>query len=184
MAALIPVVLCGGSGSRLWPLSRSGRPKQLLPLASARSMLQETIARTALFDEVAPAIVICNEAHRFFVAGQLEAMEAAFELVLEPEGRNTAPAVALAALRAQATGQEDAALLVLPADHLIRDPAALVTAVADCLPAVQGGQLAPSASCPRRLKPVMAISGPRVTQWSGRSRNSSKSRTRRRPRSM
>ena len=94
---LIPVVLSGGSGTRLWPLSRELYPKQLLPLVGERTMLQETVARLSGLEVAAP-IVVCNEAHRFLVAEQLRVVgHTARAIVLEPKGRNTAPAIALAA---------------------------------------------------------------------------------------
>ena len=85
---IVPVILCGGSGSRLWPLSRAMFPKQLLPLTSSRSLLQETVARVRSFapSDVAP-LVVCNEAHRFLVAAQLEEIGVEATLILEPEGR-------------------------------------------------------------------------------------------------
>lgn len=117
---LLPVVMAGGSGTRLWPLSRTLYPKQFLSLNSRLTMLQETLRR---LDDVEhdPALVICNESHRFIVAEQLrkEGLQHS-GILLEPEGRNTAPAVALAALQAQTSG-EDPILLVLAADHEIQD---------------------------------------------------------------
>jgi len=96
---LIPVILSGGSGTRLWPLSRELYPKQLLPLVGDRTMLQETAARVAGIPGVAAPIVVCNESHRFMVAEQLRESDAAPQaILLEPVGRNTAPAVAVAAL--------------------------------------------------------------------------------------
>ena len=95
---IIPVIMAGGSGSRLWPLSRLTYPKQFLTLEGEQSMLQQTISR--LNDlETAPPIVICNEEHRFIVAEQLRQINALNEIILEPIGRNTAPAVALAAIK-------------------------------------------------------------------------------------
>ena len=124
---LIPVLLSGGVGSRLWPVSREAHPKQFLPLAGDASMLQDTLARTTDLSASAP-IVVCNEEHRFMVAEQLRELSIQPEaLILEPEGRNTAPAVALAALRALEKDSE-AVLLVLPADHLIADVDAFVAA--------------------------------------------------------
>src|SRR5690554_1283393 len=117
---LTPVLLCGGVGSRLWPVSRELHPKQFLPLVGELSMLQATLART---DDLSasPPVVVCNEEHRFMVAEQLRQVDLRpGALLLEPQGRNTAPAVALAALRELARDPE-ALLLVLPADHLIRD---------------------------------------------------------------
>lgn len=117
---LLPVVMAGGSGTRLWPLSRTLYPKQFLSLNSRLTMLQETLRRLDRVEHT-PALVICNESHRFIVAEQLrkEGLQHS-GILLEPEGRNTAPAVALAALQAQITG-EDPILLVLAADHEIQD---------------------------------------------------------------
>lgn len=125
---LTPVLLSGGVGSRLWPVSREAHPKQFLPLAGELSMLQETLRRTSGLEAAAP-VVVCNEEHRFMVAEQLRQLELRpSALILEPQGRNTAPAVALAALHAVAADPE-AILLVLPADHIIQDVAAFVAAV-------------------------------------------------------
>jgi mannose-1-phosphate guanylyltransferase/mannose-6-phosphate isomerase len=121
---LVPVILSGGAGTRLWPLSRELYPKQLLPLVSRHTMLQETLRRLDGLAISAP-IVVCNEAHRFLVAEQLRAIDCKpAAIVLEPIGRNTAPAIALAAHAALAADQGDALLLVLPADHVIDDLAA------------------------------------------------------------
>ena len=137
---LIPVLLSGGVGSRLWPVSREAHSQQFLPLASEASMLQDTLARTQGLDAAAP-VVVCNEEHRFMVAEQLREMAVNPDaLILEPEGRNTAPAVALAALRALEADAESV-LLVLPADHVITDPDAFVAAVAKALPQAQAGRL-------------------------------------------
>jgi len=123
-----PVVLAGGSGSRLWPKSRVALPKQFLALTSENTMLQETIARLDGIDAHDP-IVICNEAHRFLVAEQLRFKAINHGgILLEPVGRNTAPAIALSALHATASG-EDPILLVLAADHLIRDNEAFHNAI-------------------------------------------------------
>jgi mannose-1-phosphate guanylyltransferase/mannose-6-phosphate isomerase len=125
---LIPVLLSGGVGSRLWPVSREAHPKQFLALASELSLLQETLARTTGL-AASPPIVICNEDHRFMVAEQLRQLNVdPAAIILEPEGRNTAPAVALAAFKAVAD-DPDALLLVLPADHVIRDAEAFVAGV-------------------------------------------------------
>lgn len=124
---MIPVVLSGGSGSRLWPLSRAHYPKQFIPLASEQTMLQETLGRLqGLHSEALSPLVICNEQHRFMVAEQLREMDlVAQNILLEPVGRNTAPAVALAALAAT----PDDILLVLPADHVINDIGAFHSAI-------------------------------------------------------
>src|SRR5512134_2591995 len=120
---LTPLILSGGSGTRLWPLSRELYPKQLLPLVGRRTMLQETVARVAGLPDLAAPIVVCNESHRFMVAEQLRKFGVpAQAIILEPVGRNTAPAVAVAALVALKQSQDkDPILLVLPADHVIRD---------------------------------------------------------------
>ncbi|MBV1914027.1 MAG: mannose-1-phosphate guanylyltransferase/mannose-6-phosphate isomerase [Pseudomonadales bacterium] len=122
--SLIPVILSGGSGSRLWPLSRAMYPKQLLPLAGSDSMLQDTIGRLAGLAAIRPPIVVCNEDHRFMVAEQLrENKHKAAAIILEPVGRNTAPAVAVAAFEALRSSVDDMdpMILVLPADHVIED---------------------------------------------------------------
>jgi mannose-1-phosphate guanylyltransferase / mannose-6-phosphate isomerase len=142
---LIPVVLSGGSGTRLWPLSRELYPKQLLPLVGKGTMLQETLARIAGVDAVGAPIVVCNESHRFLVAEQLHQLNASVgPILLEPVGRNTAPAVAMAALSAglaQVHGEPDPVLLILPADHVIRDVQAFRNAVAVGRKAAQDGKL-------------------------------------------
>jgi mannose-1-phosphate guanylyltransferase / mannose-6-phosphate isomerase len=118
---LIPVILSGGAGTRLWPLSRESYPKQLLALTGKLTMLQDTATRLAGIAGAHAPIVVCNEAHRFTVAEQLRTLGIqASAILLEPAGRNTAPAVALAALRAQQIDPQ-ATLVVAPADHVIRD---------------------------------------------------------------
>ena len=117
-----PVILSGGSGSRLWPLSRSMYPKQLLPLVTEKTMLQETALRlNDLSVDVLPPIIVCNEEHRFFVAEQMRELGIKNpQIILEPVGRNTAPALTLAALATQEKSS-DAVMLVMPADHVIDD---------------------------------------------------------------
>ncbi|HET7656377.1 MAG TPA: mannose-1-phosphate guanylyltransferase/mannose-6-phosphate isomerase [Luteimonas sp.] len=140
MANLQPVLLSGGSGTRLWPLSREAYPKQFLPLAGADTMLQETWARVAPIAGF-PPIVVAGEDHRFLVAEQLRQAGAPTPaIVLEPVGRNTAPAIAAAALQATAGG-EDPVLLVLPSDHVVRDAEAFRAAVNAALPAAEAGAL-------------------------------------------
>ena len=119
---LVPVVLAGGVGSRLWPLSREFYPKQFIPLVDDQlSMLQTTMARLQGIEGLAEPILVCNEAHRFLVAEQLRQMGVDnARIILEPEARNTAPAVTLAAYEALSKGEE-AVLLVLAADHLIQE---------------------------------------------------------------
>jgi mannose-1-phosphate guanylyltransferase/mannose-6-phosphate isomerase len=143
---LTPVILSGGAGTRLWPLSRELYPKQLLALTGERTMLQQTALRLSGLAASTP-VVVCNEAHRFLVAEQLRQLHIEPRaVVLEPFGRNTAPAIALAALAAlkmsaAEQGSDDPELLVLPADHVIRDVSAFQKAVRVALPAVQQGKL-------------------------------------------
>lgn len=118
---LTPVILSGGSGTRLWPLSRKLHPKQLLPLLNETSLLQDTIKRLHGLKDIAQTMVICNEEYRFMVAEQVHATGIGKNsIILEPIGRNTAPAIALAAFNALQT-DEEAVLLVLPADHDIKN---------------------------------------------------------------
>ncbi|HGS4814934.1 TPA: mannose-1-phosphate guanylyltransferase/mannose-6-phosphate isomerase [Vibrio cholerae] len=135
---LLPVIMAGGSGSRLWPLSRSLYPKQFISLASDKSMLQETTTRLSGLEHQAP-LLICNQDHRFIVAEQLRQQRIKHGgIVLEPVGRNTAPAIALAALHATKHG-DDPLLLVLAADHVIQNQAAFTEAVKNAvMPAEQG----------------------------------------------
>jgi mannose-1-phosphate guanylyltransferase / mannose-6-phosphate isomerase len=138
---LIPVILSGGVGSRLWPVSRELYPKQFLPLTGQGSLLVQTLQRAAAIDSVSAPIVVCNDEHRFLVAEQLrQGGVKAAAILLEPEGKNTAPAVAVAALRALAL-DADATLLVLPADHVIQQPEVFAAAVARGLAATAEGYL-------------------------------------------
>lgn len=140
MNDLLPVILSGGSGTRLWPLSRESYPKQFLPLVEDISMLQATWRRVAPLAGRRP-IVVANQEHRFMAAEQLREMGAEpSAILLEPVGRNTAPAIAVAALEAMRDG-EDALLLVLPSDHVIRDEAAFHAVVQAALPAAREGRL-------------------------------------------
>jgi len=140
MALTIPVILAGGSGSRLWPLSRDLFPKQFHALFGAESLLQNTLRR-ARAAAPAPAIIVCNEEHRFLVAEQCRAIGLPWQqIILESEGRNTAPAIALAAWAA-VDADPEAVLLVLPSDHLIRDSAAFAAAVERACAAAAGGAL-------------------------------------------
>lgn len=117
---VIPVILCGGAGTRLWPLSRELYPKQLLSLVNDFSLLQNTVTRCAGHADVTDPILVCNEEHRFLVAEQLRELDVqSASVILEPEGRNTAPAVAIAAHFAL-EDSEDAILVVLPSDHVIQ----------------------------------------------------------------
>ena len=126
---ILPVILAGGTGSRLWPLSRKHFPKQFLALMNENTLLQNTLERLDGMEALAPPLVVCNEAHRFMVAEQLYSLGGSpRDIILEPVGRDTAPALAAAALRAR-TQDEDPLLLVLPADHVITDVPAFQGAV-------------------------------------------------------
>src|SRR4030065_333816 len=129
MSLLAPVILSGGPGPRLWPLSREHYPKQLLALAGELTMLPETAMRLDGAAEQAPALVVCNEEHRFLVAEQLRQIDRLpQDILLEPFGRNTAPALTLAALAVVARGT-NAVMLVMPAAHVVRDPVVFHAAV-------------------------------------------------------
>ncbi|MCL1160655.1 mannose-1-phosphate guanylyltransferase/mannose-6-phosphate isomerase [Shewanella chilikensis] len=137
---ILPVIMAGGSGSRLWPLSRQQFPKQFLTLLGNDSMLQTTVQRLKAIEH-APALVICNEEHRFSVAEQFRANSIQTSgIILEPVGRNTAPAIALAAMQALKKG-DDPILLVLAADHVIKDEAAFCASVAQAVPFAQADKL-------------------------------------------
>ena len=135
---LIPVILAGGSGTRLWPLSRSLYPKQFLPLVSDRTMFQETVLRLKGI-ETAPPVTICSEEHRFMVAEQLRAIDQLGPVILEPEGRNTAPAVALAAH--VIVNENDPLLLILAADHVIQNGNAFLETIEKAIPLAKEGKL-------------------------------------------
>jgi len=140
MSSIQPVILSGGSGTRLWPLSREMYPKQFLPLAGTQTMLQATWQRVAPIATCCP-LVIANEAHRFVAAEQLQQAGATPQaIILEPVGRNTAPAIAVGALEATGNGS-DALLLVLPSDHVIADEAAFRAAVTVAAEAAESGKL-------------------------------------------
>jgi mannose-1-phosphate guanylyltransferase/mannose-6-phosphate isomerase len=140
MSDLLPVILSGGSGTRLWPLSREAYPKQFLPLVGERSMLQATWQRVSAIASRAP-IVVANEAQRFIAAEQLQqAGTTPSAILLEPAGRNTAPAIAVAALEARRNG-DDPLLLVLPSDHLIHDEPAFHAAIRAASTAAEQGRL-------------------------------------------
>ncbi|MEI7694676.1 MAG: mannose-1-phosphate guanylyltransferase/mannose-6-phosphate isomerase [Chlorobium sp.] len=138
---IIPVILSGGSGTRLWPLSRALYPKQLLSLTGKNTMLQDTVYRLASLEGCGPVYCVCNESHRFLVAEQLHETGVELgEIILEPVGRNTAPAAAISAMLVSKT-YPGALMLVLPADHVILDSEAFSAAVSAGRAAAEKGEL-------------------------------------------
>lgn len=138
---IYPVILSGGAGTRLWPLSREALPKQFLRLLSDRSLLQDTVLRVRGLDQVRPPLVVANHEHRFMVAEHLRAIDVVpHTLFLEPVARNTAPALAAAAWRI-VSENPDGLMLVLPSDHHVPDAAAFRRGVADAVPAAEAGHL-------------------------------------------
>jgi mannose-1-phosphate guanylyltransferase/mannose-6-phosphate isomerase len=136
-----PVILSGGSGTRLWPLSREHYPKQLLCLQGTQTLLQQTVGRLDGLNNVAGPLVVCNEEHRFLVAEQIRQLgRTATDIILEPAGRNTAPALTLAALALTRDGG-DPIMLIMPADHLIQDTIAFHTAVNEGAALADAGRL-------------------------------------------
>ncbi|AYM85576.1 mannose-1-phosphate guanylyltransferase/mannose-6-phosphate isomerase [Pseudoalteromonas agarivorans] len=137
---IVPVIMAGGSGTRLWPLSRSLFPKQFLSLATNQSMLQETLKRTFGLD-TSKAVLLCNENHRFLVAEQLRSLNySGARILLEPAGRNTAPALALAAFDI-INNREDGVMMVMAADHVIEDTQAFEDAVKQAMPQALNNKL-------------------------------------------
>ena len=138
---LTPLILSGGSGTRLWPVSRRNLPKQFLSLSGDGTLFQQTVARTRKLPDVTTPIIVASEDHRFLAADQLlEAGVKGATILLEPVARNTAPAIALGALKAVERDPQ-ALLLVLPADHLIGDTESFVAAVQQALPSARDGWL-------------------------------------------
>ena len=136
-----PIILSGGSGTRLWPLSREQYPKQLLPLMGERSLLQETVLRVQTIPGVKPPMLVCNEEHRFLVAEQIRQMKSKHSgIILEPVGKNTAPALTLAAFEVMREAK-DGVVLVMPADHVINNTSAFALAVAQGAKLAQRGHL-------------------------------------------
>ena len=150
---IVPVVMAGGSGTRLWPLSRLRYPKQFLPLAGDRTLLQETVTRLDGLHGVGLPVIVCNQEHRFLVSEQLRQVEAQPQrVVLEPVGRNTAPALALAALaiRDQSSESRDPIMIAMPADHVIADVEAFRRAVQSGVPVAAEGHLVTFGVAPDR----------------------------------
>ena len=139
MKKICPLILCGGSGTRLWPLSRSLYPKQFMDLGGG-SLFAGTLERLKALDDAKTPLVICNQEHRFLAAAAIQAQGMRAELILEPVARNTAPAVAIGALAAM-EAHEDPLLLVLPSDHLLTDAAAFAQAVALAVSCAESGRL-------------------------------------------
>ena len=138
---ITPIILCGGSGTRLWPLSRKQHPKQYLPLISDNTMLQETILRLRGLDNLTDPIIVCNAEHRFLAAEQCQQIDITSPtILLEPVGRNTAPAIAAAALQSLKK-TDNASLLILSADHDIQDVEAFHRAINIASQQAQGGKL-------------------------------------------
>jgi mannose-1-phosphate guanylyltransferase / mannose-6-phosphate isomerase len=137
---VIPVILSGGSGSRLWPLSRQDHPKQLLPVVNSTTLLQDTALRFRDQAGYGQPLVICNEAHRFAIAEQLREIGVTTRIILEPAGRNTAPAAATAALHLSAT-DPDAVMVMVASDHVIENVTAFHAAVATAAQAAAQGQV-------------------------------------------
>jgi mannose-1-phosphate guanylyltransferase / mannose-6-phosphate isomerase len=147
-----PVILSGGSGTRLWPMSRSLYPKQLLALFGDTSLLQQTVSRIVGKPDFAPPVIVANEEHRFIIAEQLReiGVEPA-ALLLEPVGRNTAPAAAVAALRITES-DPDGLVLVMPSDHAIADPKAFHKAIGRAAQAANTGRLVTFGITPDRAE--------------------------------
>ncbi|WP_445355114.1 mannose-1-phosphate guanylyltransferase/mannose-6-phosphate isomerase [Microbulbifer sp. EKSA008] len=149
---MIPVILCGGTGSRLWPLSREAYPKQFLPLIGGETMLQTTVRRLEGIEPLQAPILVCNEEHRFAAAEQLQEIgHGAQSILLEPCARNTAPAIALAALAALESGA-DPLLLVLPADHAVSDEANFQESVESARALAEQGYLVTFGIVPTRAE--------------------------------
>ncbi|WP_444912067.1 mannose-1-phosphate guanylyltransferase/mannose-6-phosphate isomerase [Microbulbifer sp. PAAF003] len=149
---MIPVILCGGTGSRLWPLSREAYPKQFLPLIGGETMLQATVRRLEGIEPLQAPILVCNEEHRFAAAEQLQEIgHGAQSILLEPCARNTAPAIALAALAALESGA-DPLLLVLPADHAVSDEANFQESVESARALAEQGHLVTFGIVPTRAE--------------------------------
>ena len=173
---LVPVILSGGSGTRLWPLSRKLYPKQLLPLVTGHTLLQDTLLRTrGPGGRVGAPIVICNEDHRFVVAEQVRETRAEPQaIVLEPAGRNTAPAAAVAAelALAQAGPEDEPILLVMPADHVILDTPAFIGAVGEALVAASAASRSRCTARRSRSPREARCAGTRSSTSAARSRAS------------
>src|SRR6201993_3000635 len=162
---IVPLIMCGGAGTRLWPASREGRPKQFLPLFGTRSTFQDTLLRVsdpALFER---PIVITNAAYRFMVVEQLAEMAMEADVLLEPARRDSGPAIAAGSAFAQ-TRDGEAVVLALAADHVVRDTNAFLLACRQGLVAAEGGRIVTFGVKPERaateygyINPGEAVSG-------------------------
>lgn len=141
MAKIVPVILCGGSGSRLWPVSRANYPKPFVTMENGRTLFMDTLERVKALDDAEPPIIVCNEAHRFYVMEALAKCELEGRIILEPEGRNTAPATALAAFALMERTPRPL-MLVMPSDHTISQSSQFCAAVADAVPTAANGRIA------------------------------------------
>lgn len=147
---MIPVILCGGSGTRLWPASRNAYPKQLLPLVSNNSLLQDTVLRACAISQATTPLVICHDEYRFLVAEQIKEVGVqSAQIILEPVGKNTAPAVAIAALKLL-RDNKDPVMLVLPADHVIKNTESFSAAIAAANEIAEQGSLVTFGIVPTR----------------------------------
>ena len=139
---ITPVILSGGSGTRLWPVSRSLNPKQFLDFFGENSLFQKAALRVKNSDDFFEPIVVCNNEHRFTVAEELQKINAAAKsIILEPIGRNTAPAIAIAALDAIAANEANDLILVMPSDHIILDETSFIANVKKAAKAANDGYL-------------------------------------------
>src|SRR6201997_2746784 len=162
---IVPLIMCGGAGTRLWPASREVRPKQFLPLFGARSTFQDTLLRVSDPALFARPIVITNAAYRFMVLEQLAEIGIEADVLLEPVRRDSGPAIAAGAAFAQGRDQ-DAVVLALAADHVVRDTAAFIAACRQGLVAASGGRIVTFGIKPERaateygyINPGEAVSG-------------------------
>lgn len=140
MQAIVPVILCGGSGTRLWPLSRECYPKQFVTFDEQPTLFAQTLQRATGLPDSGMPVVVCNEEHRFYVQEALRSCQKEARILLEPAPRNTAPAIALAAL-ALTEGGQDALMLVLPSDHLLDDDVAFCQGVLDAARLAESGHI-------------------------------------------
>ena len=150
MAALIPIILAGGSGTRLWPVSRQSFPKQFVPLIGNSSLFQQSVLRVNS-DEFAKPIIVTSEKYRFLVSDQLDAIGVSADIVIEPVGKNTAPAILAAAIIAQKS-DFDATLLVTPSDHYIPETKAFLKTIAAGITAADSGDLVTFGVKPSRVE--------------------------------